>query len=228
MGFEINDKVLIITIITAIVLSLGGTLTVLTKFSGLMDKGPITGMAQTGTGAVNISILLEANIEIDANNQTIDFGTCSAPVGATRSINSSMNETELNETIDMINCSFSNLPAYIRIINIGNADVVLKVESDMVANGSATVDSLLSSPNARMHFTARNVSGKGCVENLTDDWSLIEHNETLYDVCDYMEAGGTPLPSLKFFMNLTIPSDASTDNVEKMSTLTFHASIVGE
>ena len=214
---QIDDNILVLTIIAAIILSMGGTFTVLTKMTDLNPKAYITGFATNDTGYVNITIIAEVSIDVDDNNDTIDFGVCNSPPNPNiGSINSSYNEATLNSSSAYINCSHTNLPAYLRIINIGNVAANVTIATDKIANGT---NSLLSSSNARMFFSARDETLGDCEDNLAIDWTLLEHIDTDYVICEKLDFGASE--SLRVFINLTIPFDSSTGGQNQNATLTF-------
>jgi len=211
---QINDNLLVLTIVAAIIISMGGTFTVLTKMT-LLDVKPkahITGFATNDTGYVNITIIAELSIDVDDNNDTIDFGVCNAPPAGIESINSSYDEATLNATSPSINCTHSNLPAYLRVLNIGN--VIANITINSTRNGT----SLLTSSNARIWFAAREELAADCTQGLATSWTEIADNQTAYTICERFTTGSS---GIRIFMNLTIPSDASTGGGNRNSTLTF-------
>jgi len=211
---QINDNLLILTIVAAIIISMGGTFTVLTKMT-LLDaspKGQITGFATNDTGYVNITIIAELSIDVDDDNDTIDFGVCNAPSSGNGTINSSYNEATLNLTSPDINCTKSNLPAYLRVLNIGN--VVANITINSTRNGT----SLLTSDDARIWFAAREELITDCTQGLANDWTQIADNSTAYTVCERFATGAS---GIRIYMNLTIPFDSSTGGANRNSTLTF-------
>ena len=67
---EISNKTLTILLIVAIAVALGGTFTSLSMLSRI--KAPVTGLATSGTGKVNLSITSATSIVVSGN---IDFGS---------------------------------------------------------------------------------------------------------------------------------------------------------
>jgi len=216
--YEIKSKTLILVTIFAILISLSGTLIALTRISHYENVKPITGYAPSDTGYVNITILGILNIDVDTFNDSIDFGVCSLPPAPNLvSINSSMTESELNSTIPYVNCSNSNLPAFIRVMNIGSVDVIINISTNIEANGST---GFLGSENASMAFAAREVNPGDCTGLLSENWTEIRHRGIEEIVCTQLTFGW-PLPSVKLYFNLTIPYDATTDGTQATSILTF-------
>ena len=116
---DIGNKMVIATLVLAIVVSLGGTVIVLTKLSSLQRIPQTTGFAGSDTGVAQIKI--NQQLSITSYNKTINFGTCTKPPGLNLTqISSQMTPVQVNAT--PIDCNGSNLPEAIRIVNIGNVN----------------------------------------------------------------------------------------------------------
>ncbi len=216
MSQEINNNIVIITLVVAIVVSLGGTVMVLNKLSSISSLQGVTGFAADDTGEAKIKISDNLQIDVDSGNNSIDFGTCTVPTSGSVTINSSMSEADINATD--INCTGSNVPSFIKIRNIGNVDANVTIRTN------ATGSDILTSGNAKIHYKSYNdTNTPGCAGSLESSWSeLAATGDQNYNVCDTL-AFGSPYPGVKVYLNLTIPFDASTSNVIKTAGLTFYA-----
>jgi len=197
-----NNQTIILTLIVAIVISLGGTVIVLTKLSSISTK--ITGLAPSETGQVNITIRRVASLDVNDTYNIINFGSCTPPVfgDSAAVINSSMNETHLNSTT-MVGCSGGNVNTvnFIRVHNIGNVNLNVTVATDSIGS------SLLSSGNAYMHFKGLNASERGGCNNETNNWTLFAADNVEYELCadlDYLLGGVAVFPAVDFFIQLTV------------------------
>ena len=131
MSDHVSKTTVVMTLIVAIVISLGGTISVLTKLSSYNRVNQISGFAQSMDGYVQIEI--ERVLSIVVRNNTIDFGNCDpVPDGQIATISSNMSGTQINATIT--NCSGDQLHVngtqYIRISNDGNLPGNISVYTD--------------------------------------------------------------------------------------------------
>ena len=198
---EISNKTVILSVIVAVVISLGGTSFVLMKLADMQDIMRITGLATDGYVQINLNETLI--IDVQPTNNTINFGTCSPPVGASETISSEMNPTQVNAT--NVECWNSNLPAFIKVENQGNVDVNLTFTSD------ANADDLLGGTGPHMYYYAHNdTNDPGCGGTLQDSTNEITDNTetTEYLVCSNLTTG-SPSPAVQFNINITIPQDAA-------------------
>ncbi|MGM5488243.1 MAG: hypothetical protein ACQESG_04805 [Nanobdellota archaeon] len=198
---EISNKTVILSVIVAVVISLGGTSFVLMKLADMQDIMRITGLATDGYVQININETLL--IDVDPTHNTINFGTCSPPIGGAETISSEMDPTQVNAT--NVDCWSSNLPAYIKIENQGNVDVNLTFTSD--ANGA----DLLGGTNPHLYYYAHNdTADPGCAGTLQSTTNEITDNTetTEYAVCSNLTKG-SPSPAVQFNINITIPQDAA-------------------
>ncbi|MFP4112453.1 MAG: hypothetical protein ACLFUO_05630 [Candidatus Woesearchaeota archaeon] len=222
-NFSISNQTVIVTLLIAMAISIGGTLTVLIKLSNLPDaRTPITGMADTQYGSASIEISQQVSIELDPNNNSIDFGTCNAPDNPyVVNISSDMTAQEINDTI-IINCTDANTPSKIRILNTGNVETDINVVSDRNSQ------QLLTSASAEFKWFAKNSTLNGGCPTPGPSGGIDQGNfdgtgdDTADNVCD--ELGFGTNNAVDFFVNLTIPYDASTGGSEDTATLTFSGS----
>ena len=213
---EVNNNTVIVMLIMAIIISLGGTVTVLTKLSDIGGAPVITGLAteQDGTARINISSNLA--ILIDPSNSEIDFGTCTTPpTGEVATITSEMNEAGINAT--SMNCStVTDFPAFIRINNSGNVIAEIRVETDTEAAD------LLNTDDGREMIAVKGVNGSldgGCAID-TYGWVELSTAGMEHTICDNLQTG---LKTMDAYVNLTVPFDASTGSAPGEAQLRFTA-----
>lgn len=210
---EISNRTVIFSVIVAVIISLGGTSLVLMKLANVQDLMHVTGLASDGYVQININETLL--IDVDPTNDTIDFGTCTPPVGAAETISSEMTALEVNST--NVDCWGSNLPAFIKVMNQGNTNVNLTFTSD--TNGNDLLGG--TSPHFE-YYVMNDTNSPGCSVGLQEATNEITDNtETVnYPVCDTLITG-SPSPAIQFNINLTIPQDADTGGLAQVATLTF-------
>lgn len=214
---EVSNNTVMVALIIALVLSLGGSAVVLTKISSFRDMMHPTGFATDGYVKIAINETLRLNVTVD----TIDFGTCDiAGLSSIQSINSEWSNTDISTNTD-ITCNSSTLPDNLTVANTGNAPFNLTLRSD------ATGTDLLNSTNADLSFRATEIDASctGIGGTLTDTYTTIANNATDYQVCTNMTYGN-PSPTVALWANFTIPTDASTSGSEAQATLTFTAQSV--
>lgn len=221
---EIKDSQLILTIIAAIIISIGGTVIVITKLASFVSIGPVTGFAPTDTGTVNITIMAVASIDVNDSMATVNFGACKVPSSITW-ITSNMTQTTINSSTSM-NCTGGNLKrtvlgdgTYLQIVNVGTAVLELNVSTNMDGNGTA---GLLGSDQAEIRYKAmehRSGDCSGTIQN--SQWELMRVvNQST--VCSQLEFQLNPTRrSVRVYFNLTIPPDATTGASHKEALLTF-------
>jgi len=230
---EENNKTIVLALVAAIVISLGGTFLVLNKLDKVGDYPVFTGFATNDTGYVNVTISQTLSIDVNDTDSYIDFGTCNAPKGGlTTSIASNFSQgggSGINATQQGgvangdINCTGGNLiggAKYIKIQNIGN------VEANLTINSTHNGTNLLTSGDAKIWYNSVNHDVAGlnddCTVNRATGWNEIILNQTLYVVCERLSFGN-PNPAQRVYLNLTIPFDSSTGGLLATSTLTFEA-----
>jgi len=221
-----SNKTIILALVTAIIISLGGTVIVLNKLEDLSIRPIFSGMATSDTGFVNVTILSSLSIDVNDTEDIIDFGTCNVPPAGTNvTLISNNSESWLNDSNNgVVNCTTTNMraadgdEAFITIHNIGNADAQVNISSNIDANSSA----FLTSSQARMRYGVRNKTAGDCLEEGQHDWNMIVNRNTEYKTCERLDTGAT-YPAIQVYINLTVPFDSSTGGVERMATLTFSA-----
>ncbi len=153
---DISNRTLAIFLITAIVVSLGATVTTLNRLS----SGP-TGRATTGDGEVNLSISNTASILM--NSVVIDFG--SGYVNATKCTNATLttNESGFSDPGDCWVATPNDADTPILLENNGNVNATLTVTGE---TGQTFFNSYSGSYMSVYNFTwkARNNESSACTE----------------------------------------------------------------
>ena len=217
---DVSDKVVILTLILTIAVSLGGATMILTKLSTISGISQVTGLASDGYVKISINETIRLNVTVD----TIDFGTCdlsSIPLGTSQSINSEWSTADIATNTD-ITCNSTTLPDNLTIANTGNAYFNLTVES------SQTGPDLLTSGSSVFALRATEIDSSctGIGGTIYDTYQDITATGTEYQLCTNMSYG-TPNPIVAVWANFTIPDDASTSGSEVQATLTFNANPLG-
>jgi len=216
-----NNKTIFMLLLLTISVSLLGTFFTLNKLSSI-GTSQITGMATSDTGAARIQIEDLLAIDIDDNNNTIDFGNCTPTsiVNTNVSISSYMTEAEVNATA--MKCKASNIPAGIVVLNTGNINANVTVYYSV--NGTV----LLGSTRGELYYkSADAASNGGCTAGfIQTDWTEVTLTgpSNKYNVCENMTSGEFSNRAT-FWVNLTVPNDART-TVTNTSRLTFEAAVV--
>jgi hypothetical protein len=76
MSDQVDNRTIIVALVVAIVVSLGGTGFILMKMSELTQVQGVTGLLSDDLGEARITIASTTAIEVDNTNNTINFGTC--------------------------------------------------------------------------------------------------------------------------------------------------------
>ena len=215
---EHTNKILLLVLVAGVIFSVGSSIFVITKLSELSTVR-ITGYATSDVGYARINISKAIGIEVDPSNNLIDFGTCTfAGQSGTAYISSEMTEAFINSDT-IINCTDSNLNGdrFIRVENTGNVQVNLTVHT------SQTGPVLLNAAGARIYFKADNATEPGCLAGLEDEWSLLDDSSApaRFNVCSQLDFS-IDRPGVDVYINLTIPSEATTTGQETVD-LTFWA-----
>lgn len=215
MGNEIDNRIVFSVLIVAIAVSVGGTGLVLNKMNSMAEQGSysFTGMATSDQGYARINIEDLLAIDVDNTNDAIDFGDCQLSLNQTEnaSIASHLTEAELNSTDNGINCSNSNLPAFIKVLNTGNVDAEINLTSDM------TGSDLLTSADAEFYYKSNSTGD--CDSGAVASYTIIDNTGNDYEVCTNLTFGGSD--GVDVYVNLTVPNDASTATTGGEATLTF-------
>lgn len=230
MSGEVNNNTVVVTLIVAIVVSLGGTIVVLTKLSSVSPMYGLTGLASDDTGTVDI--IIAESIEINVPQNSIDFGDCTAVSVGSIGVTSEMTQTQANQVDDtQFNCTgTNNLPAYIEIENIGNT--IANVSFNISQNGSQLLGREGNpDPGAKMWYRVTDNEGN-CQGTYQTAWNLIhnangpgdapDYTDAYYPVCHNLSYGPSN-PSINVSINLTVTSNSITEAAGRTSTLTFWA-----
>ena len=238
---QISSRTLMILLISAIVVSVGGTIISLSKINQLSVQIPrITGMATSGTGYVNVTIASIASISVIEGQ--IDFGSCSpnASIGANLSSNVSNGSTWESWGAPGVCSSFPNSPDNITIKNDGNAYVNVTVSTNTLASsligGTAPYPPqfLFSTRNASDGTCGGTTCSGGCFNRTTGarcinvdtnisglQWGWKNFSDTsAFCACDNLSFGTKN--AIYLFAKLDLPADAPEQG-EKTATLTLTA-----
>lgn len=128
-----ENKYLTIALVAAICVSLGGTFLTLNKLSEVQQLR-ITGYATSAQGTGEIEILQTQSIIINATNNTIDFGICTADTVNVDPYNLTSNSAAPTASWGNCTTQVPAFPAFIEVINDGNQDINLTVQSSLVAS----------------------------------------------------------------------------------------------
>lgn len=219
MADEINNQTVVLTLVAAIVISLGGTVVVLTKLSSMGPATGITGfVTSNATGQVQIEI--PTALEISVTNTTIDFGTCELPT-ARVNISSAMTGVEINET-NVTNCTGGNtgagadgFPRWISIVNTGNVAANLSVESDLTGTQ-------MLGDGAFAYKMDNGAASTGCdAVNLTTAWTEFTTADERQVICSQLKYGGGT-NKVRFYANVSMSPFSTTGGAQQTATLTFH------
>jgi len=225
---QISNKALLILLIAAIVVSVGGTLVSLYKISTMKYPPEITGMASTGR--VNASIEGVAAINVTTN---VDFGS-----GTTDGQKRHISTEDSDNYGSFRNCSGATAPINppqcrgMELENTGNTYINVTLVSDknrteffsgdpveanftfFTANGNRTGGEVTSCKN--------NTAAQNDVDNVSPTtWTEVPKTTTL--ICDNLSAGYAA-DTITIEFNLTIPSDEPAG--EKKATITFAATSI--
>lgn len=211
---EINNKTVVVLLIATIVVSLVGSVTVLTKLSDVRNVPGATGFAVDDTGVVNISISQALMIEVNSTYDTVDFGSCSVPSEIT-SISSEWSAATIaaNPTV---NCTGTNLPAGIVVKNIGNVAANITIQTDAVGTTLVGQDGV---------FRYRAANLDGATGTPTTTWTdLAAIGDQDYMVVEELQVAGG---QVNVTFNFTLGPAATTSGGESQATLTFYGEAAG-
>jgi hypothetical protein len=227
MSEDIKQKTVISMLIIAMVISLGGTIVVLTKLSNISFQQQLTGFASEDSGTARINISTEMGITVDPTNNIINFGTCSRPISGTATISSKMTEAEINATD--VSCTGTyggnttnptDFPANITIQNTGN------VETNITIRTNVTGTDLLGGTGNKIYFTGNNNSANaGCIGTLEEEWVELAATGTDYEICSSLNYD-SPSPAIDVSIQLDISSTATTGTNPKVAGLEFWANAI--
>ncbi len=192
---EISNKTLALLVVAALVVVVVTTSIQLNKLNTL-QFGP-SGFATSGTGRVNLTIASSLNIEVDSNNNTIDFGTCTPAATLSPWIDS--NSSVSNTTI--CNGTAASGRQGIQINNIGN------VNANVTVVGECTPAALLPEASGTSNqFQVWIANCTGGTQNLNSYTSL---STTPIIACGNMTTG-TSGGNGSFWMYARVKIDSDT------------------
>ncbi len=196
---EISNKTLAILLISAIVVSLGGTLISLNRLASI--RSPITGLAtgDTATVDLNIAALAQVNFTTD----TINWGTGTVNAGMRCALNS--HSASLND-----NCTdFTPQENGLVLENIGNKNLTLAIYM------GKTAATFIGGKDPVYQFNVSNSESNSCA---ADSWEVVQGQ--WYDsvvqasnitICNETDGGfrsGDDNDELRFDVRVVVPSDA--------------------
>lgn len=222
---QMSNKTLVFLLIAVIVVSVGGTIISLNRVNQLMQGG-ITGMAGSGTGMVNVTIIAVSSITLI--DSQIDFGSCS-PNASTGANVSSNDSSEWGAPGVCAAASYS-APDNITVQNDGNKNVNVTVKTNVVAS------TLIGGTDPAFYFITRNASTRPGCFNYTGGstssgfdgtmgmqwvWKDFAAANTEYLACDNLTYGDSN-DQFSLFALLDLPPDTPVRTGQN-ATLTFTA-----
>lgn len=196
---EITNNTLAVLVFAALAVVLAGSL--------FTFGGGITGFAPVDTGVVNLTIEEALHIQVDANNDTIDFGNCAPRVG---SYWCATNDTLACDGVAGGNCTGdTTAPQFLNIENVGNVDANVNITS------SCTAAQLIGGTSPLFQYITTN-----CPDgNAQGTWTDLDGTSRIG--CSNLTVGSTGASGFRMYANVTIPQDASQSC--QQSTITFTA-----
>ncbi|RMF06493.1 hypothetical protein D6764_02115 [Candidatus Woesearchaeota archaeon] len=193
MAIEVSNKTLAFLLVTAIVISLGGTLISLNKLGKLGATG-ITGAA-AGTG--NVSLTIGVDTTLNVVNGQIDFGTGSITGGNSYAI--------LDSDYDPnVYWSGSEVAQFITLQNDGN------VKLNITFNSTATAAEFIGGTSPDFNYTVRDFEAGSCTIGLASGENTVALSDN--PVCESLAvgtAGNSYADTVNISVRLFIPVDAS-------------------
>lgn len=221
---DLSNKSLALLLLAAMVVSLGGTFLVLNKNSSM----PTGYASSTGTGTVQLSVASTLSITT-ADNNAIDFGTCTPASGAGVVANVTSDILENTTAI----CTMSTLDN-ISVRNDGNINVTVKLQTSACAPGSGNTScTFMNSSNRTGLFMYKTLMGggsgangnyaNGCVSGLISAYtSFAGTHSGAYVGCGKL-LYGTTNNSFVTHYKIGIPSDMAVG--APSVTITYTASV---
>lgn len=228
-----DNKYVTIALIAAICVSLGGTFITLNRLAEVERVTYITGAATTDTGQGLLDITSQMSLIVNSTEDEIDFGSCAPDVPNNNPYSLYSNVTE--GTASDQNCSLGRpqpFPDYIEIINNGNQDLNLTVQS------SKTSTTFIGGTGAYFGFMTTNATGarsdaggdlnggcnikEGYGDGTTLDWTEFSAAATKYQACKNLSYTSGKYQVTRLYLMVTIPPVPGVSGAQT-SDLTFTA-----
>ncbi len=190
-------------------LVIGALLVVSASFLIRIDALPgLTGRATTDTGNVSLTVASALNIQVDAGNKTLAFGTCTPRSGTNYTC--ATNDAVACDGVFGANCTGDNVtPRFIRVQNVGNVNASVNVTS------SCSAATLIGGTNPTLQFITTSCNGTN-----VSSWTTLDSTTRL--ACPQIVPTSG---AFQLYVNVTIPQDAVgfSGGCTGISTLTFSA-----
>lgn len=235
---NISNETLVFLLIVTIVVSVGSTLVSIQRINKL-QLSPLTGMASTATGYVNISIGSVASVSVVEGQ--IDFGSCTPNATIGSNLSSNVSDFAANSWGSPGVCTGAavSAPDNITIKNDGNMNINVTVRTDTLA--STLLEGSEPWP-PEFSFMARNASsgsyggvsyGPGCLNRTTNancigpsggvgglQWNWVNFSSASIDFCACDNL--TSASAIFLFAKLNVPANAKSKGSQR-ATLTITA-----
>jgi hypothetical protein len=196
---EISNKTLAILLISAIVVSLGGTLISLNRLASI--RSPITGLAIDDTATVELDIKSVA--EVNFTTGSINWGTGTVDAGRRCALNS--HSASLND-----NCTdFTTQENGLILENIGNKNLTLAIYM------GKTAATFIDGTDPIYQFNVSNSEADSCtadsLEVVEGQWYDAVLQASSITICNETDGGfrsGDSNDELRFDVRVVVPSDA--------------------
>lgn len=209
----ITNKSLIALLVIAMVVSLGGTFISLSRL-GKIGSRYVTGKAESGTGEVKIMISSLLSISIVAGKGGVDFGSCKPSL--VDKFFASDDGTLDDLPGDPGYCSGATFPQYIEVMNDGNIDANVTIQTD-------DNELIPGVTNTSIWFKTQNASeNPGCMGIY--DWLNFTKVGSKYNACDNLTHLVSPTRNrFATAFRIWVPSTASGGEDTAAITYTAHA-----
>lgn len=210
----ISNKTLIILLVTAIVISVGGAVINVSRLTELARYSEsLTGQAlRVTTGYVNVTVVSQTAINLSVVN--ISFGSGYVSTGGSARLNTT-NQSSGKPYYVWTKTNWSNTSLYdpypLEIVNVGNNDV-----TSLIAYSNRSNASMIQGTNPMLLNAVQDKEAGSCAAGAQTTFT--DFNATLCTDFNYADA----TDELYYHIELLIPEDAPA--VAKNNTLTFEAS----
>ena len=201
---SLSNKSLALLLVAAIVISLGGTIVSINKFSEIKIGRPVsvTGRATEGTGEVNLTITSNASCTVDTG---VDFGT-------NTSRDADLTSDADNSALGFNDCSTGTTCPGILINNTGN--VRLNVTFNSSVDGSDFLGAGSADDEFRYKIDETEKTADGCAVNGSIVWTNVPTTSAI--VCDSLNYSTSDGITIDFNVNIT----STTTTGLKQATIT--------
>lgn len=205
---DISNRTLALFLVAAIVVSAGGALIALQSTN---NYGP-TGFAVEG----QVNLTVGETLAISLTDGSINFGECTLIPGTFTYVDSSQNNTQVNNSVCSLNAGWNSTGSdFIQVWNYGNVDANVTLTSDHTSISFFTGD---DDDSTIKYWTVNNVS---CTDPQTTRLEL-NSTSTNFTVCNnLLKSVGKVNLYVDANMSYKVTSTATT------TTLTFLAEEAG-